>query len=279
MVSVKSLEPRQYSLIQKVRMNRRLAQLALLIVCFSSPLLAINRPTADLLSKLIDNEERLLENSNDATRLESFIANIFLSNLCKKIKSVVKIGADPNIETMKKKFRAIHVAALSGDLRLLKRLALRGANLHTKIDDERGRTALHMALERGNAQVIEYLLRDAFYYPTLYQLDGDNRYTLIHAAAMSGEVELCELILGVSSVFLITPTQIHDAAVTAWFHGNHDIHNFLIDYLKANELLPELSRAFDSDSEREDKATASPRILYRQNGDFVQLHFTELRDS
>ncbi|CAG9982688.1 unnamed protein product [Clonostachys byssicola] len=76
-------------------------------------------------------------------------------------------GADP-FQVTEKGFNMLHLAALGGYLPLVETLIAKGLSVETKVKNEDGLLALHMAVDQGEKEVVEFLLG---FYTSRYRLD------------------------------------------------------------------------------------------------------------
>ena len=86
--------------------------------------------------------------------------------------------------------RAIHYAALAGDVEILKLIL--GAGSSANVVDSAGKTAIHYAVEKGDKPIVQYLLEKGSSTRCKTYTDGE---TPLHIAARLGNAEICRLIL------------------------------------------------------------------------------------
>ena len=112
-------------------------------------------------------------------------------------------------------------AAVTGDVNLMSRLVASGCVAAVRGDDGADLTALHLAANAGHVDLVRYLLSDEVKADPC-ALRG-NRFTPLHAAAMSGRTTVCELLLGAgASVDAQTSPQGYAPLHSAAFAGHLD---------------------------------------------------------
>ena len=106
-----------------------------------------------------------------------------------RVRLLVEVFHCNPLEVNRYGLTALHTAAISGDLNLLKyftedhQLSINAASAESK--DENCTTSLHWAAQHGHLHIVEYLVEDQLINPLL--LDGRSR-TPLHAACAGGHL-------------------------------------------------------------------------------------------
>lgn len=106
-----------------------------------------------------------------------------------QVESMLKSGSDAN-ETDILRNTPLHMAAFYGYERIIDLLIQNGAEVNAT--NEAGRTPLYNAVDADHVQAVEALLSNGANLTKRY---SDNRYTVLHIAALDGRYDVSEALL------------------------------------------------------------------------------------
>jgi len=110
-------------------------------------------------------------------------------NNYQQVESMLKSGTDPNDADILRN-TPLHMAAFYGYEKIVELLVQKGGDINAK--NEAGRTPLYNAVEADHVQAVETLIQNG---ASLSQRYSDNRYTVLHIAALDRRYDVSEALL------------------------------------------------------------------------------------
>ncbi len=87
---------------------------------------------------------------------------------------------------------ALHIASTTGNLKIIKKLILAGANIYAQ--DAWGRTPFTLAILKGHKHLVDYFLSPSYEHTTLFKIDLEFRnklkHTALHIALIKGDLNM-----------------------------------------------------------------------------------------